>query len=366
MQLRSFTCAQLRAVCRSNNWTGHSGLRKVDLVQMVRKHLIDARMALVDHSRRRMFRPCQRVNERDPITLAPLDNRRAEYLLHLPVQGNLALVQAFCPMALVRMILTTGKCLNVLTREQLTASQMRDLEHLYVSCLRLHPDTPTDPTALLAFRPDLDAACLSAPPTREDLGLELGECAPGPIHGFAPWIDTRTLLQRAAITRTRERRLAEHNNTSGFLADDLNDIFTYLTRALEEPGASVPVARRNQLYQAVLHHCECLAPDVVRALVRHDMGVAARHLNQLCVVYREQVAPHTNERRVEAVARVYASMLEICTDAAVAETAYIALPSSPEARVTSQRTRRVLHGMSREFGSMSRSMGLLGDVRLMM
>lgn len=220
-ELSVLTLAQLRTICKLNAWSEFGCHRvKRALLDYVNKMLLASQTALFDDEARRVFRGTLILNQDDPISLDSLADRHPSYVFRVATldtshRGSMRRVHQFCPMSLVGYILDSGKLCNPLTRAPLTGDQVSELEHRYVSYIRLARGAPKALSDLLKMRPDLERKRISPCPTQEMLGLE---APPVPVAGFAPWQDTRTLAVRAA--RALAQRSAEHQHEQTVLLLD--------------------------------------------------------------------------------------------------------------------------------------------------
>jgi hypothetical protein len=235
--LPRFTCAQMHAVCNSNEWPGHSKLRKQELMIFVAANLRKSGKTLFDHRRCLVYRARFLINHTDPITMDDISQRPNAFLFVLPVDKEEALLYEpqrmyiFCPLSLVKNIMITGKIENVFTRQKLSHEDLQRLEVQYASCLRINPDTPADPTNIFAMRPDLNPVEISQViPTRENLNLSADDPLPCPFNGFAPWLVCISLLEASEVVRKNADVQRADEELLGMLLDDLVTFFdTMLT-----------------------------------------------------------------------------------------------------------------------------------------
>jgi len=230
--LQEFTCDHLRAVCRQKGIENYSRMDKRTLLIVVGNELLVKQEALFDARRNIVAWPAKPINDTDPILMTDLTSRGPQYTftLHTDDQATPSTKQRmayrFDPVSLVEMILQTGHTTNPYNRQQLTPDQLLRLEHVYVSCLRAHPEAPRDKKRIISKRPDMNVHEIARIPKRKDLAIDDNEEEmPGPVMGFAPWLCSDTLevfARRRKILVDNER---EHEQTRLFLRARVDEAF---------------------------------------------------------------------------------------------------------------------------------------------
>jgi hypothetical protein len=240
-----FTCKQLRDVCRTHGWKGFGSLCKVELAKMVDEQLIRSQQALFDQDRKLIARPLCAINDTDAITQNNLLRWDPAYLFTVESKDTerkvVRRVHQFEPVELVRMMLTTGETHNPFNRQPFTISDIRRLEARYIMCLRMGSDAPKDKRLLLRLRPDISPATIGLPPTRKQLSMQPEDPVPEPIDGFAPWLTTDTLRQRAKNCRMRVKSELQTEETRNWLIEQLENVSGVVERFLcgEEDNSGV-------------------------------------------------------------------------------------------------------------------------------
>jgi hypothetical protein len=248
--LQEFTCKHLREVCRQRGIQNFSRMDKRTLLIVVENELLVTQEALFDSHRSIVAWPIKPINERDPILLTDLSSRGPQYTFTLDAenpattQANQRLAYRFDPVALVEMILQTGHRTNPYTRKELTSKQLLRLEHVYISCIRAHPDAPRDKKKILSKRPDMNVNQIARVPKREDLAIDdAEEEMPGPVMQFAPWLTSDTLedvARRRKILVDIER---ENEQTRAFLRMRVEDAF-HVIKSFFQPLPTPPTQRQ--------------------------------------------------------------------------------------------------------------------------
>jgi len=316
--IQAFTKQQLMAVCRQRKWSNYSQFDKLALLEFVERKLCQVGQAMFDNERCIMCRPRKFMNTTDPITCEDISARSDLFMLTVesPASKNQAVRQIFRfdPHAFVTMILTTGDTANPLTREPLSADDMRSLEYAYATVLQPYFAASSTNLGLLQMRPDMRESRLGPCPSRGDLGLEEDEEFPVPASGFAPWLTAEKLEAVAVRVKKRNMSEAAHAQTTAFLTNDVSQAESNLMQFVGDSGSF----QRQQLDPAADVCIYLMVPQYTQALCQlgtHDTTPCEELLTRLMFKLDAVVQANDDPTAARLAAWVLACMLDrLCMD----------------------------------------------------